>query len=243
MGDHPPRPYRKVFSMKICDLTQSYTDTSGGVRTYIDEKRKYIERHTDCEHVLIIPGEKDAVNENGRLVTHTVASPHIPGCEPYRVVLRLGHVVSILEEERPDIIELGCAYTLPWAAFRHRRENPCKVTGFYHTDFPHSYVEKTVNDIFGETIAKRARMIASQYVRFLYNRFDRVFTASCSLQKNLSKYGIKKVEYTPLGVDTDMFNPSRRSPKIREALGITDTDLMLVYAGRLDIEKRRCLSS
>ena len=141
--------------MKICDLTQSYTATSGGVRTYIDEKRKYIECHTSSEHVLIIPGEKDSVSRTGRLAVHTVASPFIPGCEPYRLALRLGHVVSILKDEMPDIVELGCAYTLPWAAFRHRKDHPCAVIGFYHTDFPYAYVEKTVNDIFGRSEERR----------------------------------------------------------------------------------------
>lgn len=224
--------------MKICDLTQSYTATSGGVRTYIDEKRKYIEHNTSSEHVLVIPGEKDSVSRTGRLTVHTIASPLIPGCEPYRLVLRLGHVASILNDERPDIVELGCAYTLPWAAFRHRNDKPCAVVGFYHTDFPHAYVEKTVRDIFGESTAKRARMLASQYVRFLYNRFDRVLTASYSLRKNLTHYGIKKVEYIPLGVDTSIFNPQRRDESIREKLGISANELMLLYTGRLDSEKR-----
>ncbi|MHB9028122.1 MAG: glycosyltransferase [Candidatus Latescibacterota bacterium] len=224
--------------MKICDLTQSYTSTSGGIRTYIEEKRRYIEKNTSWEHVLIIPGESDSSSQEGRLTVHTVASPFIPGCEPYRIVLRLGHILSILADERPDIIELGCAYTLPWTAYHHRKNYSCKVIGFYHTDFPSAYVETTVRGIFGETTGKRAKLIASQYARLVYNRCDQVLTPSRMLRKNLTKYGVKKVEYMPLGVDLDIFSPSRRDPSFRKKLGIDESQIMLVYTGRLDSEKR-----
>ncbi len=224
--------------MKICDLTQAYTPTSGGIRTYIDEKRKFIEKHDSLEHLLIIPADRDSVSREGRLTVYRVASPHIPGCEPYRVVLRLARVISILASEKPDIIELGCAYTLPWAAFRHRHDYNCRVVGFYHTDFPKAYVETAVKAALGESTAKTARMIASQYARLVYTRCDLVIAPSRPLQKNLSRYGVKNVEFLPLGVDTEVFNPSRRDPSLREMLGFGDEDLMLVYSGRLDSEKR-----
>jgi alpha-1,6-mannosyltransferase len=42
----------------------------------------------------------------------------------------------------------------------------------------------------------------------------------------------------PLGVDLEQFTPACRSDEARAALGAGVDDLVLVYAGRLDVEKR-----
>lgn len=224
--------------MKICDLTQSYTGTSGGIRTYIDEKRSFIRERTDWEHVLIVPGDKDRSTRDGKLTLHEIASPFIPGCEPYRVALRLARVISLLEAEQPDIIELGCAYTLPWAAFRHHKTHKSKIIGFFHTDFPSAYVETAVSAALGEAPARTAKTLASQYARIVYNQCDLTLTPSRTLKKNLSRYGIRNVEYMPLGVNTEIFNPVRRNENLREMLGAGPDHLLLMYSGRLDSEKR-----
>jgi alpha-1,6-mannosyltransferase len=42
----------------------------------------------------------------------------------------------------------------------------------------------------------------------------------------------------PLGVELGEFGPSRRDPRLRRKLGLTDQQPLLVYAGRLDGEKK-----
>ena len=37
--------------MRFCDLTLSYTETSGGIRTYLDQKRRYLLEEILHEHV------------------------------------------------------------------------------------------------------------------------------------------------------------------------------------------------
>ncbi len=225
--------------MKLCDITQAYTPTSGGIRTYITEKRRYLERATEHEHVLIVPGGYDGCTHEGRLTVHTVSSPFIPGCEPYRIVLALDKVTSILERERPDLIELGSAYTLPWAVFRHQRDcGGCAVTGFHHTDFPTAYVETAVRSLLGRTSANAAKFVAGRYIRTVYNRFDLTVSPSLILRNRLRGYGVHAVEHVPLGVDTRLYAPWKRNPSIRARFGFGDGDFVLVYSGRLDSEKR-----
>jgi alpha-1,6-mannosyltransferase len=49
--------------VKICDLTQFYSPVSGGVKRYVTEKVAYLQEHTESDaHILIIPGERDAVS-------------------------------------------------------------------------------------------------------------------------------------------------------------------------------------
>ena len=103
--------------MKICDLTQSYTETSGGVRTFIHTKRNYITEQTKHQHLLIVPGEQDSIERDGRATTVKIAANRVRGCEPYRFITRLDKVFAVLQKERPDIIELGSGYIFPMWPF------------------------------------------------------------------------------------------------------------------------------
>ncbi len=232
----PPRLLRPT-RMRVCDLTHAYTDTSGGIRTTIDAKRRYVLEHTDHEHVLIAPGPEDAVAYGDRTTTIRVAGPVIPGAAPYRVFLRIDKVRAALRVVRPDLIELHTLYTSPWAAFSYRRERPIPVTAFYHTDLPSAYVQPVAAKL-GEPVGVLAREWAESYVRAVFERCDHGFAVSDTLVDVLRRMGITTpLHAIPLGVDLYLFHPSRRDPALRSELGLTDDDALLVYAGRLDSEK------
>ena len=224
--------------MKICDLTQSYTSTSGGIKTYINEKRAFIEQHTEWNHILIIPGAEDTVCRNSKHSIYTVSSPYIPGCKPYRVTINLKKVQAILSQEKPDIIELGCAYTLPWAAFKYQKTNRSAIVGFYHTDFPTTYVASAVASILGQNSTNAARKISARYVNSVYNKCDITVAPSRIIYNTLIEYGVRSVVSIPLGVDIRLFHPAKRSERLRGEIGIGDDDILLVYTGRFDNEKR-----
>lgn len=225
--------------MRVCDLTHAYTDTSGGIRTTIDAKRRYLLAHTEHEHVLIAPGAEDRVERDGRATTIRIAGPVIPGAAPYRFFLRADKVRAALAEARPDLIELHTFYTSPWAAFSYRKMHPVAITAFYHTDLPSAYVGPAVEGLLGERAARIAEGWTEAYVRAVFNRCARGFAVSAGLVQSLRRMGITTPLGTvPLGVDLDLFHPSKRDPALRERLGIGPDDLLLVYAGRLDSEKQ-----
>ena len=124
--------------MRICDLTFAYTENSGGIRTYLEQKRRHILERTDHEHVLIIPAEETSVERQGRAVTYRLASPLLPGCEPYRFFCRPGPLIRTLREAEADVVELGSFFLEPWAALRWRQSLPPTkrgiVAGYFHTD-------------------------------------------------------------------------------------------------------------
>ena len=64
--------------MTVCDLTHAYHPTSGGIRTFIDLKRRYLLEHTPHRHVLIVPGERDEVEQGDRWTTIRIRSPLLP---------------------------------------------------------------------------------------------------------------------------------------------------------------------
>ena len=144
--DHPDlgRPGPQLF----CDLTQSWSEVGGGVRTYLLHKRRHILESTPHRHLMIIPGARDAVIEEERAITVTIGSPHVPGSPHYRLLLRNGAVRRALERFRPDLIECQDAYNLPWAAIAHRRRYPdTALVAAYMTDFPTVYVERPLSEV------------------------------------------------------------------------------------------------
>ena len=223
--------------MRICDLTHAYTDTSGGIRTTIDARRQYILEHTEHEHVLIAPGARDAVELGERTATIRVAGPLIPGAAPYRFFLRTDKLRAALRRARPDLIELHTFYTSPWAAYAYRKTRPVALTAFYHTDLPSAYVEPVAARL-GAVVGRQAKGVTEAYVRRVFDRCDYGFAVSDALVGVLRGMGVQTpLAAIPLGVDLDLFHPTRRDPAVRRELGIADDALFVFYAGRLDSEK------
>ncbi len=223
--------------MKICDVTQFYSPVSGGVKRYLTEKRDYIAQHTQDEHVLIVPGPVNAVRREGRLTLHEIASPRVSFTSHYRLVLNTRRVERLILEEKPDLIEAGEPYQLAWACVRAGRKLGVPVVGFYHSHFPESYL-RTVSRFGGRPLAGLVDRISRSYIRRLYNHFKFTLVASPKLQKVLEDLGVGNTRLVPLGVETDVFEPSRRSMELRRRLGVQDRQTLLIFVGRLAREKR-----
>lgn len=224
----------------FCDLTQSWSAVGGGVGTYLRHKRQHILETMPHHHLLIVPGPRDEVIEEERTITVTIASPKVPGSPNYRLLLRNRAVRGALERFKPDLIECQDAYNLPWVAIGHARRNPgTALVAAYMTDFPTVYVERPFRKIFGKTLAAAASRLCYWYCGQLYGRFDGMFALSENGgMTKLKSLGLDRIEVVPLGVELGDFSPGRRDPRLRRKLGVQDDQPLLIYAGRLDGEKR-----
>jgi alpha-1,6-mannosyltransferase len=230
-----------AFGPKLfCDLTQSWSDVGGGMRTYLLHKRRHILESTPHRHLMIIPGERDEVTEEERAITVTIKSPRVPGSPHYRLLLRNGAVRKALERFRPDLIECQDAYNLPWVALAHRRRFPeTALVAAYMTDFPTVYVERPFSKFLGRPIANLCSRICYYYCGALYRRFDAMFALSENGgAAKLRTLGIERVDVVTLGVEVGEFGRERRDPKLRAKLGLADDQPLLIYVGRLDGEKK-----
>lgn len=224
----------------FCDLTQSWSDVGGGVRTYLLHKRRHILDSTPHRHLLIIPGARDEVVEEGRAITVTIRSPHVPLSPHYRLLLRNKAVREALERFQPDLIECQDAYNLPWAAVAHRKRHPeTALVAAYMTDFPTVYAERPISKFLGRTVGGAAARLCYRYCGSLYRRFDSVFALSENGgAAKLRDLGVPNVDVVGLGVELGDFGPARRDERLRRSLGVTGEQPLLIYVGRLDIEKR-----
>jgi alpha-1,6-mannosyltransferase len=237
--DDPELGYTGVPKL-FCDLTQSWSDVGGGVRTYLLHKRRHILESTPHRHLLIVPGARDEVIEEERAITVTIKSPHVPASPHYRLLLRTGAVRKALERFRPDLIECQDAYVLPWAALAHRKRHPeTALVAAYMTDFPTVYVERPFSKFLGRPIGNICSRICYWYCGVLYRRFDAMFALSENGgATKLRTLGIDAVDVVPLGVEVGEFGRDRRDPKLRAKLGLAEDQPLLIYVGRLDGEKK-----
>ncbi|MDX1419481.1 MAG: glycosyltransferase [Rubricoccaceae bacterium] len=230
--------------MIVCDLTHAYTPTSGGIRTYINDKRQHLLEHTEHTHVLVVPGEEDVVERGERWATWRVKGPTIPFAAPYRFFPRRSRLDAALREARPDLVELNTYYMPPeaGAAYRYRawaraQGRTAAVAVHYHTDFAHSYAKQYTAPVLGERLSGGLERLAARYVRGILGRADAVLTFSEQHRQSIQTLGIADARLVPQFIDLDTFHPKRADPAVRERLGVEPDQLLLVYAGRFDTEK------
>jgi alpha-1,6-mannosyltransferase len=221
--------------LKVCDLTQFYSPFSGGVKRYIEEKRKYANA-LGHQHFLIIPGERTERIETPEGRTYLIGSPLVSRTSRYRALLNLNAVEEILEQEKPQIIESSDPYQVAWKAIISGESLRIPVVGFYHSHFPEAYLRTTMKYL-GETATNAVMQVAEYYVRNLYNHFRKTFVPSSGLAQVLGNWGVENVELCELGVDTEVFRQASDKLVTRAEFGIPKDRTVLLYVGRLAPEK------
>src|ERR1700737_533893 len=221
--------------MKVCDLTQFYSPFSGGVKRYLEEKRKYANAHGH-EHLLIVPGKSTEKIENPSDKTYFIASPLVSRTSRYRALLNLGAVEEVLAREHPDVIESSDPYQVAWKAIASGEALRIPVVGFYHSHFPEAYL-RTTTKYLGETATNVMMEVAKNYVRSLYNHFRTTFVPSAGLAELLAAWGVQNVVLSELGVDVQVFRPAADKFESRREFEIPSGRVVLLYVGRLAPEK------
>jgi alpha-1,6-mannosyltransferase len=222
--------------MKFCDITSFYMDRGGGVRTYHRSKLKYFASRPEHEYILLVGGKKNAMEivPGGRI--YYVRGFPVGWNGYYRQIGDLREVRRIITHERPDVIESGSPYADGWITLFGRGDTGAKTVGFYHADVPDSYIAPAVEGL-PKVIGNAAVRFWRFYTWLSYNRFDATLVTSRYIEEKLTKLGLHSTHRIPLGVDTDLFTPKKRSERLRRDLGAAPEDKILLFAGRFRKEK------
>src|ERR1700730_16815576 len=222
--------------MKVCDLTQFYSPFSGGVKRYLEEKRKYANA-LGHQHLLIVPGQKTEKIETPGSKTFLIGSPLVSRTSRYRALLNLNAVEEVLEREKPDVIESSDPYQVAWKAIASGEALRSPVVGFYHSHLPEAYVRSAAK-FLGQTAGEAMMDFTRRYVRNLYNSFQATLVPSARLGDVLTKWGVENVCAVNLGVNTTVFSPSPDDiTATRAELDLPASCRLLLYVGRLAKEK------
>src|SRR5208282_3300355 len=77
-----PEKRRQQAELGVLDITKWFGETSGGVRTYLLQKARYVEARPDLRHVLVIPGARDAITAGNGVRCYRLRGPRIPTQRP-----------------------------------------------------------------------------------------------------------------------------------------------------------------
>ncbi len=210
--------------MHISDITIFWTPTSGGVRTYLEAKRRWLKQRPGLRHHLLVPAARRSCRDG----FCTLPAPPLPFGHGYRFPLRRGPWVKRLVDLAPDIIEAGDPYVLPWAALEAGQRLGVPVLGFYHSDLPR---------LAAHRLGQWSDRLLDAYVARLYRRFQRVLAPSAVMARKLRRLGVPQTFVQPLGVDVARFHPRLRDTALRDGLGLTPQTRLLIFAGRGSREK------
>lgn len=226
--------------LRIVDVTNSYSDTGGGVRTYVRQKFAYFEGRGGWSYALIAPGRDNRTLDlpGGRLhYVRGFGARVEDGPGGYRMMWDGGRVREVLARERPDLVEIGAPYwDFALARLASLYSDPV-YAGFYHTEFRDAYVGRWTAAWPGW--AQRAALrLCNTYLRTLYRDLvSATFVASRCVQQELEAIGIRDTRLVPLGVDLNRFDPIRRDEDLRRAWNAGPGDRVLLHCGRLSREK------
>jgi alpha-1,6-mannosyltransferase len=215
-----------MTQMHVVDTTLFYSPTSGGVKRYLNAKHAWIAGHTSWQHTIVVPGHQLRFERGG---VCTLPGYPVPATFNYRLPLNARRWMRLLDALEPTLIEAGDAFHPAWCAWRVTQRRGIPLVGFYHSNLPQLAGCRFCGGLT-EPVIRR-------YLRVLYERCDVVFAPSRVMCEFLQELGIAHAMHQPLGVDTEVFNPARRSGALREWLGLPANARVLVYAGRFAEEK------
>ncbi|MDT5254609.1 MAG: alpha,6-mannosyltransferase [Mycobacterium sp.] len=213
--------------MRVVQVANFYGPRSGGLRTAIDRLGAEY-RAAGHEVFLIVPGSHTA---HTRLPTGvvriTVPAKLIPFTGGYRAVLPRP-VRSLLEILRPDTLEVSDRLTLR-SLGRWGREHRATTVMISH---------ERLDRLAGQVLPRRT---AQKFADFANRRtaadYDTVVCTTGFAREEFDRIGATNTVTVPLGVDLEMFHPSRRSALVRRRWA-SPTQILLVHCGRLSVEKR-----
>jgi alpha-1,6-mannosyltransferase len=213
-------------TVHLVDATLFYSPTSGGVKRYLSAKHAWLTAHTSWEHTIVVPG-RDTHLERGGVCT--LSGYPVPATFNYRLPLNPRRWTRLLNALEPTLIEAGDVFHPAWAGWLVAQRRGIPFVGFYHSNLP-----QLIGWRFG---GRFTESVLGRYVRLVYERCDLVLAPSRLMCEYLRSLGVTQVVHQPLGVDAEVFNPARRSDRLRERLGLPARARLLVYAGRFAEEK------
>ncbi len=184
----PPR--LRPESLGVLDISEFFGETTGGVRTYLLQKARYVEGHPDLRQVLVLPGACDSIHETSGVRCYRLHGPSVPTQKPYRFMLATRSTSRIVAHERPDLIEVGSAWCAPWLVHLAKRQLDVPAVWFYHSNFPRVIAPWPAK---AGKVRREASRFAWAYVRRLSRMVDATLAPSDFVAQELEREGVERI--------------------------------------------------
>lgn len=225
--------------MKIVDVSESYSEHGGGVRTYVHHKLAAAAR-AGHEMVIVAPGHHDRedVVEGGRIVW--VKSLRSPFDDRYGLFTRSRVIHDVLDRENPDVVEgsspLGGGRAVA------KWQGRAKKAFVFHTDLVAVWPETFLAPRLGFGRVDRLSRPIWSGLRRMAAGYDATVVSGAWLGHRLEEHGVQGARVVPFGIDKRGFSPAHRDEHVRAKMladcGLSPDADLLISVSRLDPEKR-----
>ncbi|MGC2165928.1 MAG: glycosyltransferase family 1 protein [Gallionella sp.] len=217
-------------SLRIAVVTETYPPEINGVAMTINRMVEGLRRR----HVVELIRPRQSKMDNAA-VGETLQEVLVQGFPiPKYQGLKLGlpckyRLIKLWSKQRPDVVHLVTEGPLGSSALAAARKLGIPVSSDFHTNF-HSYSQHYGFGWLQKTVAA--------HLRKLHNRTDTTLVPTKELRDTLTADGYQNLQVVARGVDTTLFNSSKRSEKLRLQWGVLeDGGMAVVYVGRISAEK------
>ena len=214
--------------LRIALISGNYNYVRDGANQALNRLMGYMLRRGAHVRVYAPTVENPAFEATGDLVS--VPSAPIPRRPEYRVPLGLPPKVRRdLAEFAPNIVHVASPDFTTHRAVSWARARKIPVVASVHTRFE-TYLEYYHLEFFEPLV--RAML------RRLYRRCDALLVPAESTAAVLRAQRMNRNIYIwSRGVDREQFNPARRDMAWRRSVGIADDELVVMFLGRVVLEK------
>jgi glycosyltransferase involved in cell wall biosynthesis len=215
--------------VRIALFSGNYNYLREGANQALNTLVRYVEERAGCEVRVYSPvTATPAFEPAGTLVP--VPSVQLPVRGEFRLALGLPRAIRAnIARFAPDVVHVSTPDILDTRAQTFAKELGVPVVASLHTRF------ETYFDYYGLGWLRPA---AEAHLRRFYRRSDHVLVPTAGLAAEMRALrGDANVSVWSRGVDRERFRPDRRDRAWRRARGFGDGDVVVLFFGRLVLEK------
>jgi len=214
--------------MRVALFSGNYNYLREGANQALNRLVAYAERHGCMYRVYSPVTDNPAFEPAGELVP--VPSFPIPGRSEFRLAPGLPRKVrEDIQRFAPDIVHVSTPDILGTRAETFAKSLGVPIIASLHTRF------ETYFEHYG---LGWARPLAEAHLRRFYRRCDHVLAPTPGIVEEMKRLrGDEAVSLWSRGVDRALFDPAQRDLAWRRAQGFGDDDVVLLFFGRLVLEK------
>ena len=214
--------------MRIALFSGNYNYVREGANQALNRLVRHCEDQGHQVRIYSPVTDRPAFEPEGELVP--VPSVRLPVRGEFRLALGLApHLREDVRNFAPDLVHVSTPDILNTRAQSLAKQLGVPVVASLHTRFEAYFSYYGIG---------WARPFAEAHLRRFYRRSDHVLAPTPSLVEGTKRLrGDDRVTLWSRGVDRELFNPERRDPHWRRAHGWSDDDTVLLFFGRLVLEK------
>ena len=217
-------------SLRIAVVTETWPPEVNGVAVTLSKLVQSLsQRNHDVQLIRPRQAKLDSSDRDSKLEEVLMRGMPIPRYPELKLGLPSKKtLVKTWTVRRPDVVHIATEGPLGWSALQAAKVLKLPVTSDFRTNFQSYSKHYGVGWLRKPIVA---------YLRKFHNATSCTMVPTRELQRTLGENGFLNLKVVSRGVDTQLFNLSKRNHMLRQSWGANDQTKVLISVGRMAPEK------